>query len=446
MLLPLPLMRTRNALLLALALSFTQLLTAQLPGVDQELLAQIRQIKAVDNHAHVVKMTPLGTTDDDFDALPCPPEIAPLPSFWTRADENPLYLEAEKHLFAYQFSDMSAEHLKTLEIKKAAKKKELGDAYPAWVLDQIGTEFMLANRVAMGSGLAPPRVRWVAFDDALMYPLNNAKLRAQNPVKAFYFGREERLLRQYVKDAGNSALPATLDGYMSDVVTPTLVHQKRAGALAIKFEMAYLRTLDVEPAPVEEANRIYNQYIANGAVPPDAEYKLLQDFIFRRMALSAGALKLAVHIHTGGGGSREYNLFGGDAVRLDAVLNDPAMSKTVFVLLHGNMPNPQNIAYLIGKQNVYTDFSFENQTLPPRALAAVLRYWIEWYPEKVMYGSDLGPDNWEEQGYVANETTRQALALALTGMINDHEVTRARALELARMVLRENAVKLYGLR
>jgi hypothetical protein len=31
-------------------------------------------------------------------------------------------------------------------------------------------------------------------------------------------------------------------------------------------------------------------------------------------------------------------------------------------------------------------------------------------------------------------------------MINDGEVTRERAAEIARMVLRENAVKLYGLK
>jgi hypothetical protein len=30
-------------------------------------------------------------------------------------------------------------------------------------------------------------------------------------------------------------------------------------------------------------------------------------------------------------------------------------------------------------------------------------------------------------------------------MMNDHEITRARVIELAQMALRENAVKLYGL-
>ena len=38
------------------------------------------------------------------------------------------------------------------------------------------------------------------------------------------------------------------------------------------------------------------------------------------------------------------------------------------------------------------------------------------------------------------------MALALTGMMQDGEISRARALELARMVLRGNAEKLYGLK
>ena len=34
--------------------------------------------------------------------------------------------------------------------------------------------------------------------------------------------------------------------------------------------------------------------------------------------------------------------------------------------------------------------------------------------------------------------------MALTGMMRDGKITRARALEIARMVLRGNAIKLYG--
>ena len=51
----------------------------------------------------------------------------------------------------------------------------------------------------------------------------------------------------------------------------------------------------------------------------------------------------------------------------------------------------------------------------------------------------------EEAGWLASRTGRQALGLALTGMLRDGEITRARAIELAKMVLRDNARKLYGL-
>ena len=37
-------------------------------------------------------------------------------------------------------------------------------------------------------------------------------------------------------------------------------------------------------------------------------------------------------------------------------------------------------------------------------------------------------------------------ALALTGMVDDKEITLERALDLARKVLRGNAIKLYGLK
>jgi predicted TIM-barrel fold metal-dependent hydrolase len=78
-----------------------------------------------------------------------------------------------------------------------------------------------------------------------------------------------------------------------------------------------------------------------------------------------------------------------------------------------------------------------------------LRNWLEAYPDRVLFGTDafsFGPAvDWPELAWLSNTTARQALAIALTGMMNDGEITRERALELARMVLRENARKLYKL-
>ena len=47
--------------------------------------------------------------------------------------------------------------------------------------------------------------------------------------------------------------------------------------------------------------------------------------------------------------------------------------------------------------------------------------------------------------YLGSATARRALGLALTGMLRDGVITRERAEQLARMVMRENAVALYGL-
>jgi len=69
----------------------------------------------------------------------------------------------------------------------------------------------------------------------------------------------------------------------------------------------------------------------------------------------------------------------------------------------------------------------------------------------VLFATDAYPyappaAGWEEVGFVANSSGREALGRALTAMLRDHEITRERASELARMVLRDNARKLYGLK
>ncbi|MBI3411977.1 MAG: hypothetical protein HY235_01070 [Acidobacteria bacterium] len=85
----------------------------------------------------------------------------------------------------------------------------------------------------------------------------------------------------------------------------------------------------------------------------------------------------------------------------------------------------------------------------PRQTAQAIRDWLEFAPEKVLFATDAYPFSeemyWEEAGWVAAQSGREALGLALTGMLRDGEITRERAVELARMVLRDNARTLYKL-
>jgi len=272
---------------------------------------------------------------------------------------------------------------------------------------------------------------------------------AENPDRKLVFLREEMLLGRYLTDLKLSTVPATLDEYLKQVVTPTLECQKAGGAMAVKFEAAYLRSLDFAPATEAEARAAYSEYF-RGSPPESARYKVLQDFLFHYIAAEAGRLGIVVHIHTGAGCGGYFKLSGANPVLLDSMINDPTLRKTKFVLVHGGPPYTQVTAFLLSKPSVYADFSEQTWLYGVRALATNIRDWLEWYPEKVLFGTDLYPDTptpeigWEEIGWQPTDVSRRALTLALTGMMRDGEITRERALELACMALHDNAAKLYG--
>ncbi|MBZ5510179.1 MAG: amidohydrolase [Acidobacteriia bacterium] len=419
---------------------------------DPVLLAEIQKIKAIDNHTHVMKVVEPGQQDTEFDALPCDPlEPSGAPTM-TRAD-NPAFLKAWKELYGYPYDDAAPQHLRVLTAAKEKVRRQQGENFPTWVLDRLGIETMLANRVAMGPGLTPPRFRWVPYDDALLFPLNNAAM-ADTPDRKIFFAREEALLKRYASDLQIKRLPVSLDEYVSRIVLPTLQRQKKAGAVAVKFEAAYLRALDFAPAPHDAAASIYFRQMGDARpsslipAPTKAEYKILQDYLFHVIAAEAGRLGMPVHLHTGAGCGGYFQIGGANPLLLEADLDDPVLRKTNFVLLHAGWPFTRETAFLMGKSNVWADTS-EGWMISPHELANYMRSWMEWYPEKILFGTDLyaaTPEiGWEEVGWQTSQGARWALAVALAGMIEDGEITRARALELAHMVLHDNAAKLYGI-
>ena len=431
------------------ALQSTPPRVAAQADADRDLLSEIMKIKAIDNHAHPVKYVAEGEpADTEFDALPLD-AIAVFPLPVRLGPGNPEFIRAWHDLYGYKHSDMSEAHVHELMNAKQAITKQKGEGTPAWVLDQVNIETMFANRVAMGRGLSAPRFRWVSFDDALIFPLSNeAQKRFNQDYKGFY-PAEEKLLKRYLADLNVRAMPATLDAYLKQVVSPTLEHQKRNGAVAIKYEAAYLRKLDFDNPDEAKARLTYFHYVRGGE-PPANDYKALQDFLFFYIARECGRLGLAVHIHCIEGAGGFYRQSGSNPLLLETAFNDPSLRKTNFVVVHGGYPFTKEMGSLMSKPNVYADFSAQTFFTYPRELSETLRNWLEFYPDKILFGTDafsFGPEvDWGEVAWLSNTTARQALALALTGMMNDGEIDRTRAMELARMVLHDNAAKLYGLK
>ena len=187
---------------------------------------------------------------------------------------------------------------------------------------------------------------------------------------------------------------------------------------------------------------MYARYV-RGGVPTRAEYRALEDHLFRVVAREAGRLGLTVQIHvleTFGG---FYASAGAAPRMLEPALNDSTLRGTRFVIVHGGWPLVAETQALLAKPNVWADVSMMDVLLSPAQLAVVLRQWLGEWPQKVLFGSDAFDggveQGWEQVAWVGSTTARRALAMALTGMLRDGEIDRARAESLARMVLRENA-------
>jgi len=419
---------------------------AQSP-VDPALTGYIASIRAIDNHAHPMRpIRPGAAADSEFDALPLD-GIPPFPVAWRLRLDNPEWRAAEAALFAIPNRGTDSAFHAGLHERRAQELKSRGDGYPSWVLDRAGIDVMLANRVAIGPGLLAPRFRWVAFDDALMFPLDTRGEAMRTPDTRSLYPKEAALLQRYMRDLGVAKLPTTLDEYVTSVLRPTLERQRRGGAVAVKFEIAYLRPLNFAEPNDAESRRIYAVYV-NGGTPNEAEYRTLEDYLFHEIAREAGQLGMPVHIHTLDSFGGFYSARGGAPHQLETVFNDSTLRGTNFVMIHGGWPLFAQTQSMLGKPNVYTDISMMVLVAEHRELANTLRSWLTAWPEKVLFGTDAfdgGPDQgWEEGAYLGTSTARRALAMALTGMMRDGEIDRARAETLARMVLRENALRLYG--
>lgn len=282
-----------------------------------------------------------------------------------------------------------------------------GAQFPGWVLDQLHIEVMLANRVAMGAGLTPPQFRWVSFADPLMLPLDTRGEAARTPDTGPLYPLEGKLVRRYLRD------------------------------------------LDFDAPDSPAAAAIYARCVGGG-VPSRPDYKLLEDHLVRVIAREAGRLGVAVQIHATDGFGGFYSAAGAAPHLLESLFNDPALRVTHFIIVHGGWPLVQETMSQLAKPNVYADISMMDQLAEPTALSRTLRLWLAAWPDKVLFGTDAFDggvqQGWEQVAWVASHNARRALNAALAGMVRDREITLERAQQLARMVLRENAMAAYNLK
>jgi uncharacterized protein len=409
-----------------------------LQQIYARLLKQIDEIPIYDNHSHATF-----PDDPDMDAMASVPGES---TVLRLRETNPEFVAAAKALFHYPYDDFAPEHAQWLSEKEKAAEKSGSTAYWDSILDKLNVETCLANRVAFAPYLDPKRFHWVFFMDSVFYPFDIRGQAAKNPDMAVYMPLQQKVLHRYMQQEGLTSLPADLAGY-EDFVRRTIEDNKKHGGVAIKFEAAYFRSLYFSDPPREKAEAIYAKY-HSGGVPSDDEYRVFQDYIFRRILEEAGKQHLSVHFHSAVGTGDYFSMRNGNPLNLENVLRDPRYKNVNFVLIHGGYPYTLDMIWLTAAKNVYTDSSLMGDYVYPSELKNILKQWISLFPERIMYGSDAFPFSEavgaEETMWLAVHSARTALAAALAELVSEGAFSEEQALKFAHMYLHDNAARLYG--
>jgi predicted TIM-barrel fold metal-dependent hydrolase len=410
-------------------------------AMDHRLFEEVLRIRAIDNHMHGDAVDPARAArwkDDNPLGKSRYPDVVGLQR------TNAEWRTAWYALYGYGYQDAELPHVKELLVAKRETLVRGGLNWPSIVLDTASVDVALLNTVQPGPGQTNGRFRWVPYADPLLRPF-------AGDTSWLNYSGGALSIAGLLKDAGFSRPPPTLTEYRVNIVQATLARWKKSGAVAVKFMCAYARPLDFAVVEEAAAAPVYAKAVKGAEPLTAAEQKLLEDYLFGAIAVAAGAQQLVVQIHTGNGDGPYFNNSYANPGLLEEAIGSRALRKTSFVLLHGGWPHHALAQAMIDKPNTWVDFSAQTSYLGTHSLSGILRDWLSWHPEKVLFGTDAYSDDdsplndWEEKEYLMNAKARRALVIALSAMIQNGEISRERALEIARQVLRENAMKLYGL-
>ena len=406
-----------------------------------DLKEQINSIKIFDHHTHPIDayfwMEAVGSNPFASFTAKLP---VPTPLMTQRRIKS--LIKIYKELFDFPYDEITPEN--EGELDKAYQASRVTYEAEAEIYHKVlaagGIESVLAmcmGRPELPPGLDPKRFARAVGIDGFTIPLDNSTAGGNARQKMFIKQVEfwPNLLRKEVN-------PQSFADYLNMISTAMEDFQK-GGGVAFKMNHAYWRDIAVDVVSEDEAADVYEKK-DNAPV----RYKKLQDYIIRHMLAKAGALDLPVHIHTGCAAALPQPMVCADPTRLDPFLWLPDLLNTKIVLLHGAYPFTREIGYMATRPNppapnIYLDVSVITwcQYSAPVSLASYLREWFGMgAAPKMLFGSDSAdPANM----LLSAINIREALYLALKGMIEDGLYNQSQAFMVAQMFLRDNAKELY---
>lgn len=225
---------------------------------------------------------------------------------------------------------------------------------------------------------------------------------------------------------------------MAEKMTAKIKKAKEEGFAGVKGHIAERCGFAVREVSPEEAENAFKKAKEGDREAWVTVYYGVFSFIMRACAEA----DIPLHLHSGTTG------FVGDIAvdTLDPVLMAPYLANyldTKVVFLHGSFPMNRNAAWMAYNfPNVYLDLSqtlLWQGMLAPRLLEDALSCCPH---DKIMLGT--GQHDYCEMVWLASKIAKKALADTLGHMVDLDLISEEQAYRSARMVLSENALKLYG--
>lgn len=226
----------------------------------------------------------------------------------------------------------------------------------------------------------------------------------------------------------------SIDDYLA-VLDRLFQEAKQRGAVCLKSDIAYERTLEFERVPKEQAARVFGR--PRSELTPQ-KVKEFEDFIMWRLAELSAKYDLPFQFHTG-----DARLQGSSPMLLMNLIE--ANPHTKFILFHGGYP-------WIGETGaiVFTEMSraanvwIDSCWLPTISYTMAKRAYHEWLEvmpsNRIMWGADL---HHAEGIYAATEFTRRCLAEVLAEKVERGDIAEDLALRIGKQIMRDNALELF---
>lgn len=218
----------------------------------------------------------------------------------------------------------------------------------------------------------------------------------------------------------------------------------KEGMVAVKIDMAYLRPIKFEKVSTEAARKIFKTLV-NGN--EDTKLSLeqarpLQDYMVYNLIELAGKNNIPVAFHTGFQAGNSNELRNSDPTLLTNLFI--RFPETRFVLFHGSYPFGGELSALAKTfSNVYIDMNWTYDISPTYA-EKFLGEWLETVPvSKIMaFGGD---QRTAEMTYGSLIVARKVVADVLIEKVRIGYFNETEALNIARMILHDNAMKFYNI-